>query len=140
MNPYEAPQAPPMPAIRADGVDLEVLRTIARHQRSINLAILSQIGIYVLAFFLESASKESFVPNLVVGLAALAVAVFSIVATVRLANTMHGTGIAVLCAILMFAPCLNLLTLLVLNQQATARVKKAGFKVGLLGANPDDIR
>jgi hypothetical protein len=129
-----------MPNVRADGVDLDHLRAVARHQRSINLAILAQIGIYVVALGLQPASSSSFVPQLVIGLAALAVAVFSIVATVRLANTMHGTGIAVLCAILMFAPCINLLTLLVLNQQATARVKKAGFKVGILGANPDDIR
>lgn len=126
--------------VRADGVDLELIRTIARHQRSINLAILAQIGIYILAFVLQSANIDSTAPQLVVGLAALAVAIFSILATIRLANTMHGTGIAVVCAILMFAPCLNLLTLLVLNQQATARVKKAGFKVGLLGANPDDIK
>ncbi len=40
----------------------------------------------------------------------------------------------------MFVPCVNPLTLLVFNQQATTRIRDAGFKVGLLGGNPNDIR
>jgi hypothetical protein len=40
----------------------------------------------------------------------------------------------------MFVPCVNLLTLLEFNQQATTRIRDAGFKVDLLGGNPNDIR
>lgn len=136
MNPYQPPAVDVAP--RAGPVDLELLRNIARHQRTINLAILAQLGLYVLTLILES--QQMGVALIVLSFVALAVVVVSVTATVRLANAMHGTGIAIVCAILMFVPCVGLLTLLLLNQQATGRLKKAGFKVGLLGADPNAIR
>ncbi len=39
-------------------------------------------------------------------------------------------------AVLLLIPCVGLIALLVLNSQATSELKKAGLRVGLLGADP----
>ena len=74
--------------------------------------------------------------RIVLGLIALGVIVAGAVFAVRMASVLHGTGIAVLFAILLLIPCVGLIALLVLNSQATAELKKAGLRVGLLGADP----
>jgi hypothetical protein len=38
-----------------------------------------------------------------------------------------------------FLGCIGLILLLVLSSQATKELRKAGIKVGLLGANPEDV-
>ncbi|HPM25002.1 MAG TPA: hypothetical protein PLP66_13930, partial [Phycisphaerae bacterium] len=45
----------------------------------------------------------------------------------------------VLYTILMFAPCVNLIILLVINQQATAVLRKAGLRVGLMGVKDEQV-
>ena len=40
----------------------------------------------------------------------------------------------------MFVPLLSLILLLILSQKATGRLKDAGFKGGLMGANIDEVR
>lgn len=131
-NPYQPPADPSSGFPQRSTVDLDGLRTIARHQRHINLAILAQIGLMVVA--------GVFGQSLIISLAYLVVAIATMVAEVLLVKALHGVVVAVVCAPLMFVPCLNLLTLLLFNQQATKRIRDAGYKVGLLGANPDDIR
>ena len=131
-NPYQPPADASSGFPRRSTADLDLLRTIARHQRNINLAILAQIGLTVVA--------GVFGQSLAVSLAYLVVGIATVVAEVLLVKALHGIVLAVVCAPLMFVPCLNLLTLLLFNQQATKRIRDAGYKVGLLGANPDDIR
>jgi len=133
MNPYEPPRAASLDFSPNEHAQLV---QIARFQRAINLLILAHIGLYGVALPLQ---KIPVLGPMVLGIAGLAVGIASIVAVVRLANVLHGTGVAVLCAILMFVPCLNLLTLLVLNSGATSRLRKAGYRVGLLGADPDEV-
>lgn len=55
--------------------------------------------------------------------------------------TAKGTHIAVIiiCAILMLAPCGNLLLLLLINMSTTKTVRRAGLHVGLMGVKPDEI-
>lgn len=135
-NPYAPPgtyaPAPPQP-----GADLEGLRNIATYQRWINLAILAQIAaMVVLGVVPMPAALDTILRVLVF----LVVGVGSLVAEALLVNALHGRTAAILCAPLMFVPCVNLIALLLFNQQATGRLRKAGFKVGLLGGNPNDIR
>ena len=134
-NPYQPPieqGAAPRP-----GVELERLRKIATYQRLINLAILAQI---VAGIVLAMAPIPPALAVLIRALLFIVVAIGSVVAEVLLANALHSTLVAALCAPLMFVPCVNLIVLLVFNQQATGRLRDAGYKVGLLGGNPDDIR
>jgi hypothetical protein len=130
MNPYAPPTAP------VDGPTLDAdrakLRDIARHQRTINLMILAQFLLYLAA----AATREVDGSAFVVGLVALVILALSLLATFRLAGTLYTTPMAILYGILMFAPCIGLIVLLLLNQEATRRLRNAGFKVGLLGADP----
>jgi hypothetical protein len=138
-NPYQPPEAPPYAGASAPrpGVDLERLRKIATYQRFINLAILADFAAMgALGALQLPAGLEQLIRIVVFA----AVGIASLIAEFLLVNTLHGTLVAVLCAPLMFIPCVNLLVLLVFNQQATSRLREAGFKVGLLGANPDDIK
>ena len=56
-----------------------------------------------------------------------------------LAKEFLSTGAAVACAILMIIPFAGLITLLVINQKATKYLQGRGVRVGLLGANPNNI-
>ncbi len=44
-------------------------------------------------------------------------------------------GLMVLCAILLIAPCINLVTLLVLSQVIQRKLKSVGLRCGLLGVS-----
>ena len=133
VNPYQAPidAFAPLP-VRVGKLD--DLRRIARHQRAINLAILAQLGLMGFAAMAPAALTP------VVRLVGLVISIATIVATFRLAKALHSTWVAVVCTPLMLVPLVNLLTLLVFSSQATKRLRDAGFKVGLLGGNPADIR
>ncbi len=135
MNPYQPPQpgqAPyqynqPPPAER------ERLMRIASDQRAINMVVLIYFGTGLAGSMLKSAGSAPL--QIVLGLVALGVIVAGVVYAVRMASALHGTGMAVLFAILLLIPCVGLIALLVLNSQATAELKRAGLRVGLLGAD-----
>jgi len=131
MNPYAPPAAPIQGPPPLDA-DREKLRTIARHQRTLNLMILAQFGLYLAA----AATRQVDGSELGVGLVALVIVALSLVATIRLAGVLYGTTMAIIYGVLMFAPCIGLIILLLLNQEATRRLRNAGYKVGLLGADP----
>ena len=101
------------------------------------------INLIVLAYFGASVAgaQISAIPGgrYLVGAIAIVILVAGVVYAVRMASALHGTGVAVLCAVLLLVPCLGLLVLLVLNSQATAQLKKAGLRVGLLGADPSQF-
>jgi hypothetical protein len=48
-------------------------------------------------------------------------------------------GLIVLAAILMVAPCINLVTLLVLSQVIQSRLKSVGLRCGLLGVSETNL-
>lgn len=50
----------------------------------------------------------------------------------------NGTGMGILFGILCFAPCIGLISLLVVNAKATSVLKQNGIKVGLLGTKLSD--
>lgn len=134
MNPYQPPQHDSPPSLPQ--ADRERLYTIAKCQRSINLVVLAYFGSGVVS------QQVANIPGgqILIGLVALAVIIAGVVFAVRMASALWSTGAAVVCAILLLVPCVGLLTLLVLNNRATARLRDAGCKVGLLGADPEEVR
>jgi hypothetical protein len=134
MTTPQAPGTAGLPPASPTSVDLIAIRRIATYQRILIFAILAQIiGLVVFAEMPPALQLLGKVIYILIG-------VGSAVASVLLANALYGIIAAVVCAPLMFIPVVNLITLLVLSQSATSRVRKAGFKVGFLGASPEDIR
>ena len=97
--------------------------------------VLAQFGLLAL----NMVQIQAHIIALVFLLLALAVAllVYEIIAVVRLSKALGEP--AIVYAILMFIPCVSLVMLLFLSGKATTRLKQAGIKVGLMGADPNSI-
>jgi hypothetical protein len=97
--------------------------------------ILGQIGVVVL----NGVSVSGHIPVLAIVdlFVALGVLCLMVISVLRLAKALGMSQ--VLYAILMFVPCVSLIVLLMLNGKATAQLKQAGIKVGLMGADPNSI-
>jgi hypothetical protein len=118
-NPYQTPHARVEDALE-DDTGIEDVRS---GQRLVIFAVLLNI---------VSIPLTGTGLVLISGLAAL---VLSLVGVVRVAR---GFGMSTLARagliVLMLVPLVNLLTLVVLSSRATARLREAGYKVGLMGA------
>jgi len=106
---------------------------IASDQRMINFVVLAYFAVSAVSSQVTQGPGGVALLQVIVGLVVLSVIGAGIVFAVRMASVLHGTGMAVLFAILLLIPCVGLIALLVLNSQATAVLKKAGLRVGLLG-------
>lgn len=133
------------------------LRAVAREQRALLLCVLAYLLLAVAAGALATHRAP----------VAISPRVFSIVATivlgacaifgVRLAGRVFGTAGGVLYALLLLGPLLAtwvtrptvlsavlalaaLVALLVINGRATRVLRDAGVRVGLIGADPRDLR
>lgn len=119
------------------------LRAVARAQRNLNLAILGTLLLVALLALVDGATDGSAsLATLVTGALGLCyygIQLFALVSIFMLTRALHGVGIALVLAVLMLVPCVNLLTLLWVNRQATNVLKKAGVHVGILGANPASV-
>ncbi len=131
---FNAIEGAPLPGWVREGVDL---RTVARRQR---LLLWLVLGLLALQVFLrtQSFSNPLMFPLLVVILFATMIGVAVTVVTLMVALRRH-VIVCVLYTILMFAPCVNLIILLVINQQATAVLRKAGLRVGLMGVKDEQV-
>lgn len=136
-NPYEAPSTAHL--VGSGHESRERLRAVASRQRFVQFAVLfnifATIGFNVL--------PQIVVPTVLVlvGMYALVFLVLAlqVTAVVRLASILQGTGAAILYGLLMFLPCISLIALLVINQQATRLLQQNGIRVGLMGADPSSI-
>jgi hypothetical protein len=136
MNPY----APPVETPYANhgvgsSVDVARLRAVARSHRLINLAILTNLCMFGLIFVLPGALLKSGVGAALLALVFVGVGVLTLGATAWLAYSLSGVAVAVLCVLLMFVPAISIVTLLILSRIATRRLRAAGCRVGLLGAD-----
>lgn len=121
-NPYSAPAAAlETPVLAEPGIE-----RIASAQKLIIYSIL--------AYFAAMAVRAAFGPvGLVVWVAAL---IMGLVGSFRLCASLgYSTVAKVILMVLMVVPLIGLLVLLVLNRQATAKLRAAGYRVGLLGAS-----
>jgi hypothetical protein len=70
----------------------------------------------------------------------LVVLVFVVVGVVMmLAALQRHVVLIILFAILMIAPCINLLVLLIANSMATSALRAAGLQVGFMGVKDEDV-
>lgn len=133
-NPYQPATTTDDPAPMAGGPFEAVLR-IATLQRYLNLAALANLC--VLSFLGELGGGIPIVLRLLV---VAATVIFSVITSIRMANALYGRNWAIVCAVLMFVPVVNLFTILALSSGATGRLRKEGVKVGFLGASPAAVR
>ena len=99
------------------------------------MCVLAQLGVVILNGVVVSTRTPALAIGIVVVVFGLLI--FMVLSVIKLASALNQS--AVLYAILMFVPCVSLITLFVLSGKATARLQEAGVKVGLLGADPNSI-
>ena len=122
--------APPPPT-----VEWNVRRTATAH-RTLLLLLLASLPVTIMVL----ATLGSQMINLVASLISLTLSVAMIIYLCKALTAMRtNVGLIVLAAILMVAPCINLVTLLVLSQVIQSRLKSVGLRCGLLGVSETDL-
>jgi len=126
---------PPQTYDARRGVDL---REVAKRQRSLLWFILGlllfQLSILTDALGLPPVFMLPVVIVYWLLLISIVVSVLRLLAGLRVHAIWH-----ILCALLLIAPCINLLVLLVVNGRATRALKDAGLHVGLMGVKDDQL-
>lgn len=133
LNPYQKPEA----ELEVPGDDSEEMERLAAAQKLVLYAILFYvIGIFSPSFIAAINPRLLPVVGTLVPLLVFAAALISLVGIVRLSGALgHSIVVRILLFILMFVPLINLLTLLMLNSRASARLRDGGYRVGLMGAS-----
>jgi hypothetical protein len=127
------------------------LRKIATSQKSLVMSILvfilSYIGLIAATVAMQPRGGGPPQPGgaltgivVVLALFVLVASLASWVLSVMLASKLYGTGGAVLVLLLQFIPCVNLITLLVVNNKATNLLRDKGHTVGFLGADLSEFQ
>jgi hypothetical protein len=119
--------AAPPPAGRTD------LREIAVRQRMIMICILSYLLLVVAQFVVPPPLR------IVLGLVALGVTITATVFVFMLSLALYGTAAGIVLGLLTLIPLIGLIVLLIVNGKATNILREHGIRVGLLGANPNQI-
>ncbi len=120
---------------------LEKVRSVAKAQRMLNIAILMYLMLVVVNIatqFVAANDPDTIVPLLVLPIV-LVVVGFIIFAVARMGYAMHGIGHAILYSFAMLIPCLGLILLIILNSRVTDFLTRNGVKVGLMGAEKSTI-
>lgn len=116
------------------------LRSVAKFQRYVILALLGNITIAIISFLIMiQAISPSEIGVTVFRLAALAITIFMIYSVVMLARQFSNIAIAILSGLAMFLPLISLIVLLVFSQKATAFLRANGVDVGFFGVNPESV-
>ena len=120
-NPYNTPDA----NIRVKRDDDEEVQKVISGQKLILYAILLNIAANIMAARIPLVGAIAFLVAVVMAITGLA--------KVCTGLRYHIAATVVFC-LMMFIPLLNLIVLLMINHKATARIREAGYKVGLMGA------
>ena len=129
VNIYQSPDAELSDETRRSEEEIGEVLIVARRQKAVIYTIL---GYFILAA-LVSGLPPSLRPLVqILGIPFwLAIIIFS----ARLCWRVYSKPVAVLLVILSVVPLVNLLVLVAASSRATKEIKKAGFKVGFMGAN-----
>ena len=115
------------------------LRKAARHQRRLLWLILASIVLQLAMMFFDPLTATLGRTSL----CALAVLVLSVAAIVCVTNMLAALGtdilVRVLLIVLLFAPCINLVVLLIANRIAIRMLRGAGLRVGLMGVRDEQV-
>ena len=118
----------------------EQLRKIAKSQRVVLFFILMYIPLIFMMFAL-AASKLPSSLALIVAISVFAYIIYSYVQLLSLANGACGLGTAIACGILFWLfPPIGFILLFFVNGRASKLLKNEGYKVGLLGVNPNEFK
>jgi hypothetical protein len=110
------------------------LLKIALNQRYLILALLASILMQVGSVVAPPALATVFL------FGALGAGILSIIAVARLQQALgRSVLIAVLTCVLLLLPLIGIITMLLVNQAATKRLREGGLKVGLMGVPADQI-
>ena len=134
-NPYQAPTH--VPTNKPE--NSEFIIKVAKAQRQVNIGVLSYLCLILLNVGTGAVAINPELRQALIGFLALIVVVYCVVAVFQLAAALRGNIAALFYALGMFVPCLGLILLIILSQEATAILKRKGIRVGLLGANPADL-
>ncbi|MEI6654184.1 MAG: hypothetical protein WCP45_05395 [Verrucomicrobiota bacterium] len=136
-NPYKTPEF--SSDTNNTSVSRDWLRSIGRSQRHVNLAFLLYLAVIPIAYGINSMGTGSTLAPMLLGIYILGVIIFGAVAIYRLTAILKGHIVAVIYMLGLLIPLLGLLLLLSINGRATKELRKAGIKVGLMGANVESI-
>lgn len=112
------------------------LRRVAKYQRTVIVALVANLVVSIVA---RSARELPPLGALALLFLILCVVVIAVVSIFLLGRELYSTGMAVVCAVLMFVPCVSLITLLIVNQSATKFLQQHGVQVGFFGVDPARI-
>ena len=145
------PQQPPVAQPPVASGSIFNLYLIAKHQKR----IVGLVGLMLLIQFLGRSVLAAAEPTgaggntgllasagfaIIMGILALGLWIFSIVTLVKLKLAMgDGMTSIVLFCIGMLIPCINLLILIIVNQNATTSLKANGISVGFLGVDSQTL-
>ena len=115
------------------------MRLVAQRQRWLLWCVLLLITASVLLMLADA----RVLPPFVAGVAAFAsLAAFCLVlvrVVLMLAALRQSLAVVIVLGILAAAPCVNLLVLVIVSQMATGALRKAGIKVGFMGASDKQV-
>ncbi len=132
-TPPLASMAPP-PSV-ASTTSWDVRKTATAHRKALLLFCFS---IPVASVWLRTLKSPG--ASMLVSLVHIALSIGMIVCICKALSAMRANvGLIVLCAILLIAPCINLVTLLVLSQVIQRKLKSVGLRCGLLGVSDDKL-
>ena len=139
-NPY-APTAElaAEPAVSKGSGRREFLRRVARAQRQTIRATLLYLCVFPIDYGLAQLPGGTAWKSVVLGFFALGVVIFGAIAVFRLAELLRGRIVAMVYVLGLLIPFFGLLLLMLLSSQASSKLKRHGVRVGLLGADPDEI-
>ena len=110
-----------------------IIKELAKGQRALLLGVLADIVLAILWWVVPSLF-------LLLGFAELVVTIVMILNSWRVAKALGWSTVGgIIACVLLFFPCLSLITLLVLICKATKELRQYGLRVGLLGVSSDDI-
>jgi hypothetical protein len=114
------------------------LRKLARRQREIIWLFAASIVVQGIAYSIPTASRARIAGTeaMFQSLVSILVGISVIRALIAQGNKIFAIG---LCTLLAFAPCFNILLLIMVSMSATGTLRNAGIRVGFWGAKDDDV-
>jgi hypothetical protein len=129
------------PALKKGGGGAKTgkLKQIASHHRGIQVSVLLILACWIgMVVITVAVGKNTDPAMILVRMSVVAVAFGAglglAIYAFLLARQLYSTGTAILLAIVMLVPCMNVLIALFVSQRASQLLKDNGYEVGLLGA------
>lgn len=143
-NPYQSPltrgASPDVVQAQLAANHPDNLRRVAIYQKGVLFAVAIYL-IYIALSVVDATTGWRPPPIILLPFVLLSLVAFicGIISVGLLSARLHGVVIGVLLAILTFVPCVNLIVLFIVNQQANKLLASNGIHVGLFGARMRDL-